>query len=60
MLTQQLTVRHEDNSGALTVTAAPGALAELIGLAEELNLRSNIETHGEIHQDWTPDTPPLG
>lgn len=48
MLIQQLTGNPNDMSGQLVVRAAPGALAELQGLAAELKLRPNIQTDGTI------------
>jgi hypothetical protein len=49
MLTQRLETTVPAQSGTLIITAEPGALAELEGLADELNLRSNIRTEGTIH-----------
>lgn len=57
MLTQRLETNQPTNAGTLTITAAPGTLAELIGLAEELDLRMNIKTEGTIHQLNDPDQP---
>jgi hypothetical protein len=57
MLRQQLTQDLSDMSGRLVITAGPAALAELIGLADELNLRPNITTDGEIHH-LAPVQPP--
>lgn len=54
MLTQRLTHR-EDGSAVLTIEAEPIAMPELLGLAEELNLRSTILTQGSIHQ--LPEAP---
>jgi len=49
MLNQQLTANAEEMSGTLVVTAAPGALAELQGLAAELSLRPTMTTDGDIN-----------
>ena len=49
MLVQKLTVDERDYSGSLVIQASAGNAAELIGLAEELNLRESIRTEGTIH-----------
>lgn len=51
MLSQRLEINQATNSGMLTITAAVGdsAMAELVGLADELNLRATIRTEGTIH-----------
>lgn len=60
MLRQQLTAKPEDMSGQLIITAAPGALVELQGLAQELALRPTIETDGSITiVTPMPDPPPV-
>lgn len=59
MLTQQLTHDQRDMSGKLVITAAPGALAELAGLAQELDLRDNMRTQGEIHILSSEPPPPI-
>lgn len=48
MLTQRL-VQHSDGSADLLIHAEPIGAPELIGLADELNLRSTIRTEGTIH-----------
>jgi hypothetical protein len=48
MLKQQLTGDASDMSGKLIITADSPALPELQSLAEELKLRANIETQGDI------------
>lgn len=58
MLSQQLTSNLNDMSGRLVITAAAPDLPELIGLAEELKLRANIETNGTITQLPPPQPPP--
>jgi hypothetical protein len=55
MLTQQITQRMQDNSGQLVIVAEPGNLAELVGLASELDLRMNITTNGPITQLPEPE-----
>lgn len=59
MLTQQLKADLTDVSGVLIITASAGALAELQGLAQELALRENVQTDGEIHV-LSNDVPPIG
>jgi hypothetical protein len=49
MLTQRLETQQANNTGTLTIKCPVGGLAELIGLAEELRLRSNVTTEGTIH-----------
>lgn len=39
-----------DGSAVLMIAADPVSLAELIGLAEELGLRSTVRTEGPIHR----------
>lgn len=58
MLSQQLTGNPNDMSGQLVITAAPGALAELQGLAAELKLRPNITTNGTV--EVAVELPPPG
>lgn len=68
MLTQKLQTNEERNDGVITITCAPGGLAELLGLAEELALRSNVETAGQLHvlndpggnYGGTPSVPEIG
>lgn len=48
MLTQQIRISEMTNSGTLTITAEPGRLAELIGLQQELALRTNVQTEGDM------------
>ena len=57
-LTQQLNQDLQRQSGTLTVTAAPGNLAELIALATELQHRPNVTTNGTITQ-LPPPPPPI-
>jgi hypothetical protein len=66
MISQRV-VYHADGSADLTVHAEPIALAELVGLAEELNLRSTVRTESPIHHlndpqgnAATPSIPPRG
>lgn len=49
MLTQRLTY-NADGSADLVVRAEPASLAEIIGLAEELELRSTVTTEAPIHR----------
>lgn len=49
MISQRL-IYNADGSADLLIRAEPAALAELIGLAEELNLRSTVRTEGPIHR----------
>lgn len=67
MLTQRLVTHEESASGTLIITAGPGALPELLGLADELGLRPTIRTEGQIHRlndpagnAGTPNVPPIG
>lgn len=48
MLSQRV-YRNQDGSAYLVVTAAESAVLELLGLADELNLRSTVTTEGPIH-----------
>jgi hypothetical protein len=48
MLRQQLTGDLNTNTGTLVITADVGQLPELLGLAEELALRPNMRTDGNI------------
>lgn len=48
MLTQRV-IHNPDGTAALVITAEPVAVPELVALAEELNLRSTIQTEGPIH-----------
>lgn len=61
-LSQQLTADLTELSGTLTITAAPNALAELQGLAEELALRPGMTTNGTINYNVPepPVPPPTG
>lgn len=60
MLTQRLETQQASNEGTLTITCPVGGLAELIGLAEELRLRSNVTTEGTIHHlDPSGGQPPV-
>jgi len=58
MLTQQLTGDPADMSGLLTISAEPGALAELQGLAKELGLRPTIVTNGSVEIVVEAESPP--
>jgi hypothetical protein len=62
MLTQRLEADQATNSGKLTITCPVGGLAELMGLAEELRLRSTVITEGTIVQmkDLGGDVPQPG
>jgi hypothetical protein len=62
MLTQQMSADMTALSGTLSVTCPAGGLAELIGLAQELELRSNVTTNGTINYNTPPPapTPPDG
>jgi hypothetical protein len=55
MITQQLTGNPNDMSGRLVITAEPGQLPELQGLAAELKLRPNITTNGTIEIATDPE-----
>jgi hypothetical protein len=57
MLTQRLVADQNTMDGTLTITCPPGSLAELMGLQEELKLRSNVTTEGSIIT--TADVPPV-
>jgi hypothetical protein len=61
-LSQQLTVRLENMSGELVITAGSQAVAELQGLAQELALRPGMTTNGDINISIpeTPVPPPGG
>jgi hypothetical protein len=48
MLTQRLH-NNPDGSSVLVIQADPAGKAELIGLADELDLRSSVTTEGTIH-----------
>jgi hypothetical protein len=48
MLTQRLQY-NPDGSADLIVSADEAGMLELLGLAEELNLRSTVRTEGPIH-----------
>jgi hypothetical protein len=48
MLTQRLVADQNTMDGTLTITCPPGGLVELMGLQEELKLRSNVTTEGPI------------
>jgi hypothetical protein len=48
MLTQRL-IRVEGRQTTLVITAGSVDEAELLGLAEELGLRSTVNTEGTIH-----------
>lgn len=48
MIIQRITY-NADDSAELRITADPQAVPELMGLADELALRSNVTTEGEIH-----------
>lgn len=48
MLTQRLTF-NADGTAELRITAEVVAAPELASLAQELNLRANVTTEGEIH-----------
>jgi hypothetical protein len=48
MLTQRLVADQNTMDGTLTITCPLGGLAELMGLQEELKLRSNVITEGSI------------
>lgn len=48
MLTQRITY-NADGTASLTVAAEPVSVPELIGLADELALRSTVITNGPIH-----------
>jgi len=48
MLKQRLIGDQNTMDGTLTITCEPGSLAELMGLQEELKLRSNVTTEGSI------------
>lgn len=48
MLTQRITY-NADGTAVLTVKAEAVSMPELIGLADELNLRSTVITDGPIH-----------
>lgn len=52
MLTQRVH-RNSDGSSQLVIDATPESLAELLGLADELDLRSTVRTEGTIH--WLND-----
>lgn len=60
MLSQQLTADMTELSGRLVITAGPGALVELQGLAQELGIRQNITTNGNLHLNMPPpdEVPP--
>jgi hypothetical protein len=58
MITQQLTADASDMSGQLVITAAAGQLAELQGLAKELQLRPNVTTNGNV--EIVVEQPPPG
>lgn len=60
MMTQRLVADQGSNEGTLTITAAPGNLAELMGLHEELRLRMNITTEGSIITTVPPEPEILG
>lgn len=49
MVLTQRVIRKADGSSQLVIDAEPQALAELLGLADELNLRSTVTTEGPIH-----------
>jgi hypothetical protein len=48
MLKQRLIGDQNTMDGTLTITCELGSLAELMGLQEELKLRSNVTTEGSI------------
>ncbi len=48
MLTQRV-YRNADGSAYLVVQADVAAVPELLGLADELALRSTVQTEGPIH-----------
>lgn len=58
MISQRLNY-NADGSADLVIHAETPGLVELIGLAEELKLRSTVETQGPIHRlnDPTQGTP---
>ena len=59
MLRQQLTGDPAKLSGRLVITADPPALPELQSLAQELALRMNISTDGDIVIAPPPEEPPV-
>lgn len=48
MITQRITY-NADGSAELRITAEPQAMPEVQSLADELALRPNVTTEGEIH-----------
>lgn len=49
MLTQRVIITDQGSKGQLYITCEAGGLAELLALADELELRSTITTEGTIH-----------
>lgn len=65
MITQRMNY-NADGSAVLMIQAEPVSVPELIGLAEELNLRSTVRTDAPIHRlndpqgnGGTPNVPDL-